>query len=156
MDKGKNIQTELTEEEVRRKIEQVTREIQKIKEEGLKVDMTTTIYKAAVTTLDEDLASQMKRKKEVEMETERLRKRLNLLRLEIHEGKAREAKIDIETAVLPARSAALDEELATHSNLKGGKYLARDQGAYNSDPGCEVIEEDDDEKIVYKPPFPTV
>ena len=116
MDKGKNVQTQLTEEEVRRKIERVTREIQKVKEEGLKVDMTTTIYKAAVTTLDEDLASQIKRKKEVKMETESLRKRLNLLRLEIHEGKAREAKIDIETAVLLARSAALDEKLTTRSN----------------------------------------
>ena len=131
MDKGKNVQTELTEEELRRKIERVTREIQKVKEEGLKVDMTTAIYKAAVTTLDEDLASQIKRKKEVEMETESLRKRLNLLRLEIHEGKARDAKIDIETAVLSARIAALDEELAAHGNLKGGKYLARDQEVDN-------------------------
>ncbi|XP_069153773.1 uncharacterized protein [Solanum lycopersicum] len=156
MNKGKNVQTELTEEELRRKIERVTREIQKVKEEGLKVDVTTAIYKAAVTTLDEDLASQIKRKKEVEMETESLRKRLNLLRLEIHEGKAREAKIDIETAVLLDRSAALDEELTTHSNLKGGKYLARDQEADNSGPGREVIEEDDEEEIVYKPPFPTV
>ena len=156
MDKGKNVRTELTEEEVRRKIEGVTREIQKIKEEGLKVDMTTTIYKAAVTTLDEDLASQIRRKKEVETEAESLRKRLNLLRLEIHEGKARDAKIDIETAVLSARSAALDEKLETHSNLKGGKYLARDQGADNSGPDREVIEEVDEEEIVYKPPFPAV
>ena len=90
------------------------------------------------------------------METESLRKRLNLLRLEIHEGKAREAKIDIETAVLLSRSTALDEELATHSNRKGGKHLARDQGTGNSGPGREVIEEDDEEEIVYKPPFPTV
>ena len=156
MDKGKNVQTQLTEEEVRRKIERVTREIQKVKEEGLKVDMTTTIYKAAVTTLDEDLASQIKRKKEVKMETESLRKRLNLLRLEIHEGKEKEAKIDIETAVLLARSATLDEELATRSNSKGGKYLARDQGKGNKGPDREVIEEDDEEEIVYKPPFPTV
>ena len=156
MDKGKNVQTQLTEEEVRRKIEQVTREIQKVKEEGLKVDMTTTIYKAAVMTLDEDLASQIRRKKEVEMETEILRKRLNLLRLEIHEGKAREAKIDIETAVSLARSATLDEELATHSKSKGRKHPAREQGTDNSSPGCEVIEEDDEEEIVYKPPFPTV
>ena len=134
MDKGKNVPAELTKKELRRKIDWVTREIQKIKEEGLKVDMTTTIYKAAVTTLDEDLASQIKRKKEVEMETESLRKRLNLLRLEIHEGKAREAKIDIETSVLLARSAALNEELTTRRNLKGGKYLARDQGADKSGP----------------------
>ena len=156
MDKGNNVQTKLTEEEVRRKIERVTREIQKIKEEGLKIEMTTAIYKAAVRTLDEDLASQMRRKKEVEMETESLRKRLNFLCLEIHEGKAREAKMDIETAVLSSRSAALDEELATHRNLKGGKYLARDQGADNSGPDREVTEEDDEEEIVYKPPFPTV
>ena len=95
MDKVKNVQTKLTEEELRRKIERVTREIQKIKEEGLKVDMTTAIYKAAAVTLDEDLASQIKRKKEVEMETESLRKRFSMLRLKVHEGKAREAKIDI-------------------------------------------------------------
>ena len=75
MDKGKNVRTEITEEELRRKIERVTREIQKVKEEGLKVDMTTAIYKAAAVTLDEDLASQ-KKKKQVEMETESLRKRL--------------------------------------------------------------------------------
>ena len=81
---------------------------------------------------------------------------MNLLRLEIHEGKAREAKIDIETAVSLARSAALDEELATHSNLKGGKHPAREQGTDNSSPGYEVIEEDVEGEIVYKPPFPTV
>ena len=156
MDKGKNVQTELTEEELRRKIERITREIQKVKKEGLKVDMTTTIYKAAVTTLDEDLASQIKRKKEVEMETESLGKRLNLLRLETHEGKAREAKIDIETAVSLTRSATLDEELATHSNSKGGKHPAREQGTDNSSPVYEVIEQDVEEEIVYKPPFPTV
>ena len=90
------------------------------------------------------------------MVTEILRKKLNFLHLEIHEGKAREAKIDIETAVSLARSAALDEELATHSNLKGGKHPARDQGADNGGPGREVIDEDDEEEIVYKPPFPTV
>ena len=73
MDKGKNVQTELTEEEWRRKIERVTQEFQKVKEEGFKVDMTTAVYKAAAVTLDEYLASQVKRKKEVEMETESFR-----------------------------------------------------------------------------------
>ncbi|TMW80486.1 hypothetical protein EJD97_019306 [Solanum chilense] len=156
MDKGKNVQTEPTEEGLRRKIERVAREIQKVKEEGLKVDMITTIYKAAAMTPDEDMASQLKRKKEVEMETESLRKRLNMLRLEVHEGKAREAKIDIETAALLAKSASLDEKLTACSNLKDGKYLARDKGADNSGPDREVIEEDDEEEIVYKPPFSTV
>ena len=114
------------------------------------------MYKAAAVTLDEDLASQIKRKKEVEMETESLRKRLNMLRFKVQEGKAREAKIDVETAVLLAKSASLDEKLTTRSNLKGGKYLARDQGADNSGPDREVIEEDDEEEIIYKPPFPSV
>ena len=120
------------------------------------VDMTTSIYKAAAVTLDEDLASQVKRKKEVEMETESLRKRLNMLHLEVHEEKARDAKINVETAVLLAKSASLDEELTTHSNLKGGKYLTRDQGADNSGPVNELIEEDDEEEIIYKPPFQIV
>ena len=69
MDKGKNIQMELTEEELQRKIERITLEIQEAKEEGLIVDIDTAIYKAAVVTLDEDLTSQMKRKKDVEMQS---------------------------------------------------------------------------------------
>ena len=72
MDKIKNIHMELTGEELQRNIEQITREIQEAKEEGLRVDMTTAIYKVATMTLDEYLASQMKRNKNVEMETEDL------------------------------------------------------------------------------------
>ena len=66
MEKGKHVDMELTEEELRRKIERITRqEIREAKEEGLRVDMVTTIYKAAAVTLDEDLTSQMKRNKDV-------------------------------------------------------------------------------------------
>ena len=43
MDKGKNIKMELTEEELYRKIEQITREIQEAKEDGLRVDMEIAI-----------------------------------------------------------------------------------------------------------------
>ena len=57
MDKGKNIQMELTREELQRKIEQITREIQETKEEGLRVYIVTEIYKAATVKFDEDLAS---------------------------------------------------------------------------------------------------
>ena len=110
MEKGWNILMELTKEELQRRIKQITRKIQKAKEEGLRVDMATTIYKAAAVTLDGDLASQIKRKKEVEMETESLRQKLDMLRLKVHEGKAREAKIDVETVVLLAKSVSLDKE----------------------------------------------
>ena len=65
-------------------------------------------------------------------------------------------KIDIETAMLLARSASVDEELMTRRNRKGRKYLVRDQEADNSGPDHEVIEEDDEEEIVYKPLLPTV
>ena len=47
---------------------------------------------------------------------------MNMLRLKVHEGKVRQAKIDVETAVLLAKSASLEKELMTCSNLKGGKY----------------------------------
>ena len=55
--------------------------------------MATAIYKAAIVTLDEDLASQMKRKKDVEMETEDLREKLDMLRLNVQEREVREARI---------------------------------------------------------------
>ena len=88
------------------------------------------------------------------METKSLRKRFNMLRLKVHERKAREAKIDVETAVLLAKSASLDKELMTRSNMKGGNYLACKQGADNNGPDNELTEEDDDEEIIYRPPFP--
>ena len=118
--------------------------------------MAIAIYKATAVTLDEDFASQIKRKKEVEMETESLRQKLDMLRLKVHEGKAREAKIDVETAVLLAKSASVDKELTIRSNLKGGKYIACEQGADNNGPengNPKLTEEDDEEEIVYKPPF---
>ncbi|TMW88602.1 hypothetical protein EJD97_018335 [Solanum chilense] len=178
MGKGKNILMELTEKELQRKIERITQEIQEAKEEGLKVDMATTIYKAATLTLDEDLESQMKRNKDVERKTEGLRENLDMLRLKLQERKAREARINSETAALLAKGVSLDKELtekmeefatmregmaalkkknkAFHRNLMGKEYPAYEQGAANSGPdNChpEVTEEDDGKEIVYKPPF---
>ena len=42
MGKGKSIQVELTGEELQRKIKQITREIQEITEERLRVEVATT------------------------------------------------------------------------------------------------------------------
>ena len=94
--------------------------------------MDTVIYKAVAVTLDEDLASQMKRNKDVEMETEGLREKLDMLRLK------------------------MQERQAFHSNPIGEKFHAYEQGPANSGPDNahpEVTEEDDDKKMVYKPPF---
>ena len=90
----------LTEVVLQRKIEWITREIQEAKEEGLRVDMDTAIYKAATVTLDEDLASQMKIKIDVDKETEDLREKLDMLRLKVQE---REARIESETTTLLAK-----------------------------------------------------
>ena len=111
MDKGKNIQIELTKEQLRRKIKWVTQEIQEAKEEGLRVDMATAIYKAATVTLDEDMAAQMKRKKDVETETDDLREKLDMLRLKVQEREAIEARIESKTTSLLAKIMSLDKEL---------------------------------------------
>ena len=68
------------------------REIQEAKEKGLRVDMATAIYKAATVTLDEDMASQMKGKKDIEMKTEDLREKLDMFRLKFQERDARKVK----------------------------------------------------------------
>ena len=76
-----------------------------------------------------------------------------MLRLKVQE---REARLDSETAALLAKNMLLYKELTVHSNMTGGKYPAYEQGAANSGPDnahLEVIEEDDGEEIVYKPPF---
>ena len=123
--------------------------------------MATTFYKASTVTLDEDLTSQMKRKKDVETEKEDLRGKLDILRLKVQEREEREAKIKSETTALLSKNMSLDEELtvkieeftsmrermaalrknnkAFHSNMidklrkMGKKYPVYEQGA-NSGP----------------------
>ena len=125
----------------------------------------------------------MKRKKDIEMETEDLREKLDMLWLKVQEREAREVRIDSETAALLAKSMSFDKELtiemgefaymrermaalrkknkAFHSNTidklqkRGEKYPVYEQGS-NSGPDnahLEVTKEDDDEEIVYRPPF---
>ena len=73
--------------------------------------MTPAIYKDVTTMMDEDLVSQMKREKDVEMETEDLREKLYMLRLKVQEREVREERIESETAALFAKSMSLDKEL---------------------------------------------
>ncbi|XP_069154348.1 uncharacterized protein [Solanum lycopersicum] len=92
--RDKNIHMELTEEELQRKIKHINREIQEAKEEGLRVDMDNTIYKVVTASLDEDLASQMKRKKNFDAEIEDLREKLDMVQLKVQEREARELRIE--------------------------------------------------------------
>ncbi|TMW86097.1 hypothetical protein EJD97_021959 [Solanum chilense] len=106
-----------------------------------------------------------------------------MLQLKVQEREVRDAKIESENAALLAKSMSLDEELtvemeeltamrermsalrkknkAFHINMidklrkMGEKYPVYEQGA-NSGPDNahpEVTKEDDDEEIIYKPPF---
>lgn len=79
MDKGNNIQMELTRKELQRNIEQITQEIQEVREEELRDEISTTVNKDAAAMLDEDLSSKMKKNKDIEIEREELRKKLDIL-----------------------------------------------------------------------------
>ncbi|TMX04719.1 hypothetical protein EJD97_005310 [Solanum chilense] len=117
------------------------------------------------------------------METEDLQEKLDMLQLKVQEREARETRIDSETTALLTKSMSPDEELTIemdefasmrermaalkkknkvfHKNMidklrkMGEKYSVSEQGA-NSGPNnahLKVIEEDDDEEIIYKPPL---
>ena len=67
MGKGKSVPVEFTGEELHINIEQITRKIQEVKDEGLRVEVAASIYKDMTVALDEDLVSKMKKKKDIDM-----------------------------------------------------------------------------------------
>ncbi|TMW81921.1 hypothetical protein EJD97_007382, partial [Solanum chilense] len=114
---------------------------------------------------------------------EDLREKLDMLRFKVHEREPREARIESENAALLSKSMSLDEEMtlemeeftsmrkrmaalrkknkAFHSNMidKLQKMCKKcpvyEQGTNNdlNNVHPKAIGEDDDEEIVYKPPF---
>ena len=57
MENGQSVKMELTGEELQRKIERITQEIQEVREERLGVEIAASFYKVATAALDEDLVS---------------------------------------------------------------------------------------------------
>ena len=57
--------------------------------------MAITIYKAISAMLSEDMESQMKRKKDVELVIVDLQEKLNMLQQKVQEREAREARIEL-------------------------------------------------------------
>ena len=57
MGKGKSIKRELTGEELQRNIGQNRQEIQRVREEELRYEIASSVYKVATTALDEYLVS---------------------------------------------------------------------------------------------------
>ena len=121
----------------------------------------------------------MKRKKNVEIETEDLREKLGIFQLKVQEREEREARIESETVGLLSKNVSLDEELtvemeelasiremmaalrkknkAFHSNMidklqrMREKYPIYEQEADSGPDNTHLVEtgEDDDEEIVY-------
>ena len=81
---------ELTWEELQRKIEQITQEIQEVREEELRVEVASSVCKGVTEALDEYLTSKRGRRK-ASRQKEDLSKKLDMLRLRIQEREAREA-----------------------------------------------------------------
>lgn len=78
MEKDKSIKIEPTREQSLSKIEQITSEVSEVRE-GLRVEISTVVYKAATAMFDEDLTSKMTKKKDIEIEREELGKKLDML-----------------------------------------------------------------------------
>ena len=91
MEKGESVKMELTREELQRKIEQITKEIHEVRKKGLRDEIARAVYKFSIAMLDEDLASKMEKKRDIEIEKKDLKKKLDMLRLRIQEREAREA-----------------------------------------------------------------
>ena len=85
MGKGKSIKIEPTGDESQKLIEQITWEIWEVKEQGLRVKMSTTVYNVAKRRLDKDLGSKMKKNKYIEIEREEMGKKLDMLWQKIQE-----------------------------------------------------------------------
>lgn len=111
MEKDKSIKIEPTREQSLSKIEQITSEVSEVRE-GLRVEISTVVYKAATAMFDEDLTSKMTKKKDIEIEREELGKKLDMLPQNIQERETRETEKDLATTDALTRNAALDEELA--------------------------------------------
>ncbi|TMX02568.1 hypothetical protein EJD97_021074, partial [Solanum chilense] len=117
------------------------------------------------------------------MEIDDLREKLDMFRLKVQEREARETRIELEAAALLAKSMSLDEELIVemeeftsmrermaslrkknkvfHRNMINKlqkirkKYPVYEQGTNNDLDNAhpEATGEDNEEEIIYKPPF---
>uniref|UniRef100_M1DQ46 Uncharacterized protein n=1 Tax=Solanum tuberosum TaxID=4113 RepID=M1DQ46_SOLTU len=101
----------------------------------------------------------MEKGKNVEMEptVEDLRMKLRQFKQEIHETKERRIEVELATAVVQAKSAALDAELATKTASKAARNILffheKADVTGPEDTELEAIKEEPEEEIVYRPPF---
>ncbi|KAK4733993.1 hypothetical protein R3W88_008254 [Solanum pinnatisectum] len=127
MEKGKNIKMELTEEDLRMKLNRLKQEIQETRERRIAVEIATAVAQVANATLDEELAAKM----------------------------ARYAIMDEETAVMQKEHDVFNKDITKRLQKIHEKCSFFNQeansGPKDTPPG--VTKEDTEEEIVYRPPF---
>uniref|UniRef100_M1DZH9 Uncharacterized protein n=1 Tax=Solanum tuberosum TaxID=4113 RepID=M1DZH9_SOLTU len=125
MGKGKSIDIELTEEDLRMKLQRLRQEIQETRERRMEVEFATTVARATNAALDAELAAKMTKCVVIDEETAAVRKKRDAFKI---------------TMMLQKSC---------------GKYSFFSQKATNSGPECtgpKFVEEELEEEIVYKPP----
>uniref|UniRef100_M1D9J8 Uncharacterized protein n=1 Tax=Solanum tuberosum TaxID=4113 RepID=M1D9J8_SOLTU len=127
MEKGKSIDVELTEEDLRMELQRLRQEIQETREKRIEVEIATAVARAANTALDEDLATKMARYAIMNKETVAMRKEHDVFNNDIT---MRLQKI---------------REKCSFFNQEANN------GPEDTHPGA--TEEDTDEEIIYMPLF---
>ncbi|KAK4718414.1 hypothetical protein R3W88_016752 [Solanum pinnatisectum] len=127
MEKGKNIDMELTEEDLRRKLHRLKQEIQETRERRMEVEIATAIARVANTALDEELAAKMARYATLNEETVAMRK-----------------EHDVFNKDITRRLQKIHEKCS---------FFNQEANSGPEDTHPETTEEDTEEEIVYRPPF---
>uniref|UniRef100_M1D8H1 Uncharacterized protein n=1 Tax=Solanum tuberosum TaxID=4113 RepID=M1D8H1_SOLTU len=127
MEKSKCIDIELTEEDLRMKLQWLRREIQETRERRIEVEFATAVARAANAALDAELAAKMTKCVVIDEETVVVRKKRDAL------------KYIIVILQKPRRKHSF---FSQEANISGPE-----------DTGPEATEEDTGEEIVYRPPL---
>ncbi|KAK4718475.1 hypothetical protein R3W88_016813 [Solanum pinnatisectum] len=127
MEKGKNINIELTEEDLRMKLQRLKQEVQKTRERRIEVEIATAVAQAANAALDAELAAKMARYAIINEETATMRK-----------------KHDVFNKEMTRRLQKIHEK---------GSFLNPEANSGPEYTRPRVTEEETGEEIVYKPPF---
>ncbi len=128
MEKGKNIEMELTEENLRMKLCRFKQEIREVGERKIEVELATAAAQAKSAALDVELAAKM----------------------------ARYAIMNEETIAMRKEHDVFKNDITMRLQKLHGKYSFFNQEATNSGPegtGPESVEEELEEEIVYRPLF---
>uniref|UniRef100_M1DG04 Uncharacterized protein n=1 Tax=Solanum tuberosum TaxID=4113 RepID=M1DG04_SOLTU len=127
MEKGKGIDIELTEEDLRMELQRLRREIQETREKRIKVEFATAVARAANAALDAELEAKMTKCDVINKKTVAVRKEHDVFK----------NNITMRLQKIRGKCSFFNQEA--------------NSGFEDTHPGA--TEEDGDEEIIYMPPF---